>query len=525
MMGSSKLETFVLQNDIINPCLVTLHTLFERQAEKTPLNIAITVDGDSITYEQLNHKANQLARHLKKFHIKKETIIGVLLERGINSIISMLAILKIGAAFLIIDRDYPLERIKFILSNSKLQFLLIDYQTIDFSYRGLHEFPATLIEVDQHYTESTDNLNLRIKAKNLAYAIYTSGTTGNPKGVLIEHAGLVNTLLNQVEKLNLSHQDKVLAISPLSFDASIWEIGGALISGAEVILATQKQKTSIKILTKLMQESQATIATFTPSFLRLIPKTALTSLRCLISAGEACSRELLKKIHKKCAFYNAYGPTEASICATMGQCHSREKISLGNPLKNVSIHILKDDLSPATQGETGTLYIGGIGLARGYFYNGRLINKKFLKDSFIIINNETLYNSKDLVRISHDGSYEFIGREDNEIKSCGNRVNLSEIQSHLNQHPDVTNCMITVLYNTKNNKKRIIAVVETKNKLFNFKEMRTYLQNFLPQYMLPHKLICKKEIQLSHNGKLEVTWTQTSNQCTATWMDQTSSLG
>ena len=481
-------EKFSYKNETIDPTVTTFHFLFEKQVEATPEKCAVICDNTFISYETLNNEANQLAHLLISKGLKKEMIVGIYLNRSIKTLISLLAILKAGGAFLLIDKSLPLDRINFIIDDSHLGFLLIEENNLICQ--------ATNINIEDYYSYPKNNPNLFVAGDNMAYVIYTSGTTGKPKGVVIEHRSIVNTLLNQIEKLFLTQADRVLCAAPLSFDAFIWEVG-ALLAGAEIFLTTKKERENLRSLGHLIQHHRITIATLTPSVLRIIPDRFLSQLRVLISAGEACTPDLLKKISNDCYFYNAYGPTETAICATMSHCkRGDERITLGMPLKNIFIYALKEDLKKAEAGEFGTLYIGGLGLARGY------LNHPELTAKFFIDYPDKLYNTGDLVRVNNDGSFEYIGRKDEEIKIYGNRVNLNEIQCLLLQHPNIANSLVTVDRNHKKFKNKIVAIIATDDELLELKDIKNYLHKFLPSYMLPSKLIKTKKIPLSFNNKI-----------------------
>jgi len=498
-------ESFLFKGSVIDPAVTSVHSLFEQQAKETSKKTAIVFDNTLISYENLNNKANQLAHLLINCGLKKETIVGIYLERGIQTLVSLLAVLKAGGAFLLIDKKLPDERVKYIINDSQLSLLLVDNQ--DSLNHPLQKkyFSTPIINIHDGRAYPKHNPNISVTGNNMAYVIYTSGTTGKPKGVMIEHKGIINTLLNQIEILKIKDNDKVLCASPVSFDAFIWEIGGALLSGAEIHLTTRKERTHIRKLGFLINQHQITIATLTPSILRTIPDNFLSSLRILVSAGEACTFDLIKKVSKECQFYNGYGPTETSICATISHCNVDDNnITLGLPLKNIVAYALKDNFEKANIGEIGTLYIGGLGLARGYLNNPDLTNKFFINNPFPFQSHlvHTLYNTGDLVRVNKKGSFVYIGRKDTEVKICGNRVNLNEIQCLLSQYPRIHNSLVTVQRSHKKHKYKIIATIETDDESIDFMGIKNYLLEFLPAYMLPSKLIKTKQLPLSYNGKL-----------------------
>lgn len=497
-------ETFFFHGREVSPLFSTTHALFEEQAKLTPDKDAIVFNGESISYKQLNDQANQFAAFLISHNIKKESRVGVFFKRGPNVIAAMLAILKIGGVFLLIETNFPKKRLDFIIKDSRLTCLLTDNSTLNLMDHGsigkslcvFNTENFSIIDNKKH-----QNPTVTINKNDAAYIIYTSGTTGTPKGILIEHQGLINTLLNQIEILKLSAADNILCSATVSFDASIWEIGGCLLSGATSYLVNDKERKSIKKLSKIIQENKISVATLTPSILRLFTKKTLANLRVLVSAGESCTTDLLNKIDKNCLFFNAYGPSEASICATINLCKRNNKIiSIGKPLKNVTIHLLSNDLRPISSGEIGTLYIGGIGLGKGYINNKHLNDNKFIIQE---VTKERLYNTGDLIRLHPDGALEYIGRQDQEVNICGKRANLNEINYLLMQHKKIKKSIVKAISNPKNTRKRLIAIIEVDDMLLDEKEIREYLSAFLPSYMIPSKFIKTKHLPLSISGKIK----------------------
>jgi amino acid adenylation domain-containing protein len=497
------LETFFFHGKEVSPFLSTTHALFEEQTKLTPHKEAIIFNGETVTYQQLNRQANQLSALLSSHNIKKGDRVGVFLNRGPKVIAAMLAILKIGGAFLLIETSYPQKRIDFIIKDSKLACLLTDNFTLNLIDNSI-EKSTSVLNIENLLISNNRELQnpaVPVSGNDVAYIIYTSGTTSTPKGVLIEHQALLNTLLNQIEILKLNAADNILCAASVSFDASIWEIGGCLLSGATSYLVNDHDRKSIKKLSQLMQENPISVATFTPSILRLFTKKTLSNLRVLVSAGESCTTDLLDKIDSNCLFFNAYGPSEASICATIHLCKKKDKmISIGKPLKNVTIHLLSNDLRPTASGEIGTLYIGGIGLAKGYLNNKCLTHNKFTLHTHT---RERLYNSGDLVRCHPDGALEYIGRQDQEVNICGKRVNLNEINHLLMQHKKIKKSLVKAVNNPKNTRKHLIAVIEVDDMLLDEKEIKEYLSAFLPSYMIPSKLIKTKYLPLSLSGKIK----------------------
>ncbi|MFN6187220.1 MAG: amino acid adenylation domain-containing protein [Microcystis sp.] len=412
-----------------------IHQLFEAQVERTPDAIAVVFEGQSLTYAALNHRANQLAYYLRTLGVGAEVLVGISLERSLEMIIGLLAILKAGGAYLPLAPDYPIERLQFMLEDSQVSFLITQRSLL----AVLPPSQANVIcldEIEEQVSQySPDNLQSELTSSNLANVIYTSGSTGKPKGVMVEHRGLVNLASSQIQSFAVNHNSRVLQFASFSFDACISEILMTFGSGATLYLAQKDALLPGQPLIERLVKNGITHVTLPPSALVVLPKESLPNLQTLIVAGEACPLNLVKQWSVRRNFFNAYGPTEASVCASIGECHQNDlKVTIGKAIANVQIYILDSHLQPVPVGVSGELYIGGVGVARGYLNRPELTQEKFIANPFSNDPGSRLYKTGDLARYLPDGNVEFLGRIDNQVKIRGFRIETGEIEAVLSQH-------------------------------------------------------------------------------------------
>ncbi|MFM6069905.1 MAG: amino acid adenylation domain-containing protein, partial [Sphaerospermopsis kisseleviana] len=356
-----------------------IHELFEEQVEKTPNAIAVVFENEQLTYQQLNSRANQLAHYLQSLGVKPETLVGICVERSLEMVIGLLGILKAGGAYVPLDPEYPQERLSFMLEDAQVSVLLTQKHLIE----RLPEYQIHLVCVDeigeQIAQNNENNPSSEVTASHLANLIYTSGSTGKPKGVMVEHKGLCNLAQAQIQTFGINSHSRVLQFASFSFDASISEILMAFGSGATLYLGTKEAFMPGKSLTEKIRNYEISHITLPPSALAVMPVEELPALQAIIVAGEACGVKLMKQWSKGRNFFNAYGPTEASVCATTAKCSDQdEKITIGRPIANVQTYILDENLRPVPIGVPGELHIGGNGLARGYLNRPELTKEKFI---------------------------------------------------------------------------------------------------------------------------------------------------
>lgn len=497
----------------------TIHQLFEEQVEKTPTNIAITYMGKELTYRDLNNKANQMTRYLRKLGVKTESLVGICVDRSLEMIIAILAILKAGGAYVPIDPDYPPKRRQYLLKDSGVNILLTQKKLTDqcVTLGKRIDKVKKIIILDENKLnlekENKKNVKNLISPNCLAYVIYTSGSTGEPKGVMIEHYSAVNTIISQIDRFQINSNARILAFASISFDASVSEIFTSLLSGATLVILPKEKIISGNLIIEALKENKITTVTFPPSMLRILLFTNLPSLKTLISAGEACSSKMVKiRANSQHLFINAYGPTEATICATIAHLSAKDIPHIGKPIANINCYILDENFNPVQKGTIGELYIGGIGLARGYLNKPKLTKKKFIQCHFSgQDSNVRLYKTGDLVRQLSDGNLEFIGRIDNQVKIRGFRVELEEIEKQLLKHELVQQAVAVDKQDCSGNKYIFACVVLKDKNKFNPKELKLFLKEILPDYMIPSAFVLSDHLPLTSNGKIDREFLKNNN--------------
>ena len=494
-----------------------IHQLFEEQVKRTPDAVAVVCSQQQLTYNELNCRANQLAHYLRKLGVKADTLVGISLERSLEMIVGLLGILKAGGAYLPLDPDYPSERLQFAIADAQLSLLLTQEGLID----KLPEHQAPLILLDRFTEEinqnSQDNLTGVVTANNLANLIYTSGSTGKPKGVMVEHRGLFNLAQAQIKTFNLQSNSRILQFASLNFDASIWEIIMAIGAGATLYLDTKDALMPGLPLMGRLKDYGITHITLPPSALAALPLEDIPELQTIIVAGEACSEELIKQWATGRNFFNAYGPTETSVCATVEKWTDETlKVTIGRPIANTQVYILDSHLQPVPIGVPGELHIAGAGLAKGYLNRPELTQEKFIPNPFekdeVIpptpLNkggNEPskLYKTGDLARYLPDGKIEYLGRIDNQVKLRGFRIELGEIEALLNQNEAVQSSCVIVREDNLGDKRLVAYVVPQPEINLTINEIRQFLRAKLPDYMVPTAFVLLDTFPLTPNGKID----------------------
>ena len=480
-----------------------IHQLFEEQVAKNPDAVAVIYEQECLTYQQLNQKANQLAHYLQSLGIKTEELVGVCVERSPLIIIGILGILKAGAAYLPLDPSYPPNRLIYMVEDSGVSVVLTQEKLAN----TLQLENLQKVYLDQDWPiisqQSSDPPVSETQAKNLAYVIYTSGSTGKPKGVLLAHKGVCNLATQQRKIFNIKAQSRVLQFASFSFDASVWEIFMALGSGATLVMGDSDSLLPGENLLNLLKKQKITVATLPPSALAVMPTDELPDLQSLIVAGESSSADLLKKWCQNRHVFNAYGPTESTVCTTIALIKDpQEKPPIGKPLGNFQVYILDPCLNPVPIGINGELYIGGEGLAKGYLGQPELTNSKFISNPFNDDPASRLYKTGDIVRYLADGNIDFMGRIDHQIKIRGFRIELGEIETVLSQHPQVQEGIV-IAREDELGVKRLSAYVIPVTQQLTRQELRQFLQDKLPNYMVPAFLMLLDSFPLTPNGKVD----------------------
>ncbi|MDJ0728707.1 MAG: amino acid adenylation domain-containing protein [Crocosphaera sp.] len=482
----------------------TLVELFEKQVKQNPNNIAVIFEEQSLTYEEVNQKANQLAHYLQQnYVIEPDTLIGICVERSLAMIIGLLGVLKAGAAYVPIDPNYPDARIKILLEDSGILLLLTQKFLKDKSNFSQLEKFEQVISLDEFDFESysSNNLNLKIQSNNLAYIIYTSGSTGKPKGVMIEHQSLVNLSLNWGKLFDIHSQSCLLQFGSFSFDLSIGEIATNLIHGACLYLANKDTLLPTQTLVEFLESNKITHSFLSPSVLSVLPKATLSYLRNITVGGEACSAEVVEKWANKRHLFNCYGPTETTVTATVSLCQVNGKNPpIGKPIDNIRVYILDDNHQLLPPGIPGELCIAGVGLARGYLNRPDLTNEKFIEVN-LLGKTERIYKTGDLAKWKNDGNLEFLGRIDHQIKLRGFRIELGEIEAILLKNPAVKEAVVNLLITEKN--QQLLGYV-TGEAIPNLSEqLKRHIKAYLPEYMIPSQIIRLEQFPLTPNGKVD----------------------
>jgi len=507
-----------------------IHHLFEAQVEARPDAVATTYEGQQLTYAELNRRANQLAHYLQKLGVGPEVLVGISTERSPEMVVGILGTLKAGGAYLPLDPTYPQGRLALMLEDSQVPVLLTQERLVErlrisesanqqISKSANQQINASpqVICLDTDWTEiaqeSEENPVSGATAESLAYVIYTSGSTGKPKGTMLRHRGLCNLTDAQRRAFGIREGSRVLQFSPLSFDASVWETFMALRNGATLCLARQEVLASGLDLVRLMREDGVTNVTLPPSVLAVLPEEELPELETVISAGEACSAELVARWAPDRDFFNAYGPTETTVCASMYLCDEDDPHNppIGRPIANTQLYILDRNLQPVPVGVPGELHVGGVSLARGYLNRPELTAEKFIRNPFSDEPGERLYKTGDLVRYRADGNIEFLGRIDHQVKVRGFRIELGEIEAVLGQHPGVQDGVVVVREDVPGDKRLVAYVVPAEPALSEAEgepapavgELRNFLRKTLPEYMVPSAFVVLEALPLSPSGKVD----------------------
>jgi len=486
------------------------HQLFELQVEQAPDAIATVFEKQYLTYRELNSKANQIAHYLQQRGVKPEVLVGICIDRSLDAIAGLLGIFKAGGAYLPLDPNYPQERLNFMLEDAGISILLTTQQHLTrFTAKAQPDCQIPNLTVvclnrdrDAIARQSQQNPTSQVTIENLAYVIYTSGSTGKPKGVLIEHKGLSNLAVAQIETFKLQPNHRVLQFASLSFDASIFEIVMALRSGASLYLANKESLLPGKPLIQFLRDNAISHFTLPPAVLKLLPNTELPALQTIICAGESCSLELVKLWAKNRHFFNAYGPTEATVWSSIARLTDSKQLSIGRPISHTQIYILDKHLQPVPIGIPGELHVSGLGVARGYLNRSHLTLQRFISNPFSDKDGARIYKTGDLARYLPDGNIEFLGRIDAQVKVRGFRIELGEIEAVLRQHPGVQETAAIACKDSSGNQ-RLTAYIIPQNPIPNPLELRNFLKSKLPPYMIPNAFEIIDYLPLTPNGKID----------------------
>lgn len=486
----------------------TIAELFETQAEKTPNNIALVFEGKTLTYKELNEKANQLAHYLRKTGITNNQIIAILVNRSFEMIIAILAVLKSGGAYIPVDPDYPDDRIAYMLEDSKAN-LILTQKSINKNLDSNKIF----IDLDNEalYSGNAENLENISNSDDLSYIIYTSGSTGKPKGVMLTQQSFANLyygVLDKVKYLQDDFQHSIVSITTISFDIFAFESIISLTRGLKVFITNNIEQKVTQKLEKLIVENNIEIIQTTPSTMNfhidsLTNKNSFSNLKYVILAGEQLPLSLVNKIKQispNVTIYNGYGPSETTIFSTITNVTNLENITIGKPLANTQIYILDKNLNLLPKNCVGEIYIAGDGVGKGYLYNDLLTKEKFINNKF---NPGTImYSVGDLGKWNDNGTIECKGRIDHQIKLRGLRIELGEIEESIENFDRTNSTKVAVIVRKINNHDKLIAFVSS-NKKINMLDLKNFLMNKLPLYMIPNEFVFLDSFPTTPNGKID----------------------
>lgn len=504
-----------------------IYEYFEEQARQNPQFVALIFEGQSMSYHEMNCRANQLAHYLRKLGIGPESLVGVSMERSFEMVIALYGILKAGGAYVPLDPTYPSQRLAYMLADARVAVLLTQSILVD----KLPVHNARIICLDREWgiiaQESSQNPACAIHDDNLAYMIYTSGSTGKPKGAMNTHAAILNRLLWMQDAYHLNSEDRVLQKTPFSFDVSVWEFFWPLMFGACLVIARPEGHKDSRYLVQLIKDQHISTIHFVPSMLQVFIEEPdidkCSSLRRVICSGEALPLDLqerfFSRIPKHVELHNLYGPTEAAVDVTYWICQRQSDlhcVPIGFPIANIQIHLLDPFLHPTPVGVPGELCIGGIGLARGYHGRPELTAEKFIPDPFCLHPGARLYRTGDLACYQPDGSIKYLGRMDYQVKIRGFRIELGEIEFALSQYPTINEVIVvaqpvetdTSVQHASSNKQLVAyftlaSTDATAPTDLTFSDLRDFLKERLPDYMIPAVFIQMDTLPLNPNGKVD----------------------
>jgi amino acid adenylation domain-containing protein len=490
-----------------------IHHWFEQQCNSTPDNVAVVFQDQQLTYQELNTRANQLAHYLQKLGVASDVLVGICVERSLWMVIGLLGILKAGAAYVPLDPAYPAERQAYIITDAHTP-LVLTQQHLAASLPDKVQVLCMDSDWSAIAQEKTENLITQTTSQNLAYVIYTSGSTGKPKGTLITHQGLVNYLSWCTQAYNVEQGTGTLVHSPLGFDLTVTSLFSPLLVGRQVELLPENQGIDA-LSTALRRSHNLSLVKITPAHLDLLkgqlsPEEVAGRTRAFIIGGENLLAEKLtfwQDFAPDTMLINEYGPTETVVGCCVYQVPNNPRdsgsISIGKPIANSQLYVLDKHWQAVPIGVVGELYIAGLGLARGYLNRPELTAQKFIPNPFSKQPGERLYRTGDLARYRPDGTLEFLGRIDNQVKIRGFRIELGEIEAVLDQHPEVEEVLVIAREDVDNEKRLVAYLVVNQKPGPSINELRLYLLEKLPEYMIPAAFIKLDALPLTPNGKVD----------------------
>jgi len=489
-----------------------LHELFEVQAERTPEAVALICNEQQLTYGELNTRANQLANGLLCSGVGPETLVGLCMERSIEMVVGILGILKAGGVYLPFDPTTPRERLALLLAETQAPILLTQ-QHLANTFSG---YPGQLYCLDSAWEMFAQESDLaprsKVSPENLAYMIYTSGSTGKPKGVMIPHRAICNHLHWRQQTYPLLPSDRFLQKASISFDISVWETLWPLMAGATLVLAQPGGHKDSSYLVQALARQRITVVHFGPAMLRMVLEQAEFEanhhLKLVFCGGEALTLDLLELFFERhsASISQQYGPTEACVDSTIWDCvhdSAQQRVPIGGPIANTRIYLLDASFQPVPPGVTGEIYIGGVCLARGYYQHPELTAEKFVPDPFGALPGERLYKTGDFARFLPDGALEFLGRMDSQVKIRGYRIELGEVEVTLERHPEILQAVVVKREDIPGNAGLVAYLLMRGHEKPSNQQLRSYVQEHLPDYMIPSAFVWLDAFPLTTSGKID----------------------
>ncbi len=490
-----------------------LHQLVAAQTARTPDAVALVFEGSTLTYRELDARANRLAHCLRESGVGPEVLVGVCMERSLEMVVALLAVLKAGGAYVPIDPEYPADRLSFMLEDSRVPLLLTQQRLA----QNLPKHGARVLCVDTMERDlearPADEPPAGARPQNAVYMIYTSGSTGRPKGAINHHRGVVNRLLWMQDAYRLTAEDRVAQKTPFSFDVAGWEFWWPLIVGARLIVAKPGGHKDTGYLAGLIAEHGITTIHFVPSMLRAFlqePRLDLCkSLKRVVCSGEALTADVQDSFFSRfdAELHNLYGPTEAAIDVTFWRCVKGDgrqtSVPIGRPIANTQMYVLDGQLQPVPVGVPGELYIGGVNVGRGYLNRDELTRERFIADPFSGEPGARLYKTGDLARLRPDGVIEYLGRNDFQVKIRGFRIELGEIEAAITEQPQVRESLVVAMQEPGAGLSLLAYVVPKEGSRPAVDELRQALKRRLPEYMVPSRFVFLEKFPLSPNGKID----------------------
>ncbi len=481
-----------------------VHELFEEQVKRSPGRVAVVYEGQRLTYGELNERAEQLAERLSLLDVAPTAFVGIYMDRSTDMLIALLGTLKAGGAYLPLDPLYPPAYLAMIVEESQPQVILT--QTHLRERLPSHSSKVICIDGAAPGVQTRRQSRACPKAASLAYLLYTSGSTGRPKGVQVSHRAVVNLLIAMQHQPGLAQNDILLSVTTLAFDIAALELFLPLIAGASIVLASHEVVTDGTKLAELLTASGANVMQATPSRWKMMIQAGWRGNPKLkiLCGGEVLSRELADELLQRCdSLWNVYGPTETTIWSTVHQVRAGEPIVIGRPIANTQIYVLDNHRQPVPVGVLGELYIGGTGVSAGYLNRPELNAERFVPNPFSSEPGERLFRTGDVARHRPDGSLEFLGRLDHQVKLRGFRIELDEIETVLSRHPGVRNQVVTVRQDADGESYLTAYVVPTPGTVLETDTLWTFLKDQLPDYMMPSAYVLMERLPLTPNGKLD----------------------